>query len=157
MLLIGIDPGKSGGIAWCSQRSSVAAVAMPATEGDLWNLVNHLGSYSDGARALLEKLGAMPRDKETGRAKQSPTTMLTMGQNYGLIRMALVAAGIAFDEILPRQWQQQLGLMGGTKNRTEKKNRHKQRAQNLHPNLKVTHATADALLILEVLRRREWF
>ena len=56
--------------------------------------------------------------------------------------MALTAAGISFERIRPQVWQKSLGCMtGGDKNIT------KRRAQELFPQLKITHATADALLI----------
>jgi hypothetical protein len=56
--------------------------------------------------------------------------------------MALTAAQIPFERVRPAAWQKALGcLTGGDKNVS------KRRAQELFPQLKVTHATADALLI----------
>jgi hypothetical protein len=56
--------------------------------------------------------------------------------------MALTAAGIPFTRIRPQVWQKKLGCMTkGNKNIT------KQKAQELFPSIKVTHAIADALLI----------
>jgi hypothetical protein len=56
--------------------------------------------------------------------------------------MALTAAGIPFTRVRPQIWQKELNcLTGGQKNIT------KQRAQELFPSIKVTHAIADALLI----------
>jgi hypothetical protein len=56
--------------------------------------------------------------------------------------MALTAAGIPFERVRPQKWQQAMGCM--TKG---DKNVSKRRAQELYPQLKITHATADALLI----------
>ncbi len=62
--------------------------------------------------------------------------------------MALVAAGIAFDEVTPQRWQKMLGCRSkGDKNVT------KRRAQDLFPQVRVTHALADALLLAEYCRR----
>ena len=62
--------------------------------------------------------------------------------------MALTAAGIPFERVRPQQWQKSLGcLTKGDKNVTKRK------AQELFPMMKVTHATADALLIAEYGRR----
>lgn len=65
--------------------------------------------------------------------------------------MALTAAGIPFDEVSPAVWQKYLGcLTGGDKNVTKAK------AQQLFPHITVTHAIADAILIGEYLRRKEF-
>jgi hypothetical protein len=66
----------------------------------------------------------------------------TFGNGYGHLEMALTAAGIPFERVRPQKWQQAMGCM--TKG---DKNVSKRRAQELYPQLKVTHATADALLI----------
>ncbi len=165
--IIAIDPGKSkGGIAyWDLARHGPTAMKMPATERDLWNLMYDLaaeweGSYdpsADRPTAIIERLGAMPRDKVTGKAKQSPGSMFKQGVNYGLLRMALIGNNIPFTEVLPVVWQRSMGLVrsGANETPTQKKNRHKQMAQQLFPDLKVTHATADALLLCEYLRRLE--
>jgi hypothetical protein len=56
--------------------------------------------------------------------------------------MALTAAGIPFERVRPQAWQKAMGCMSkGDKNITKRK------AQELFPQIKVTHATADALLI----------
>jgi hypothetical protein len=56
--------------------------------------------------------------------------------------MALTAACIPFARIRPQVWQKELGcLTKGDKNVSKRK------AQELFPSMKVTHATADALLI----------
>lgn len=154
MLYIGIDPGVSGGIAIIDQDSHpVSVLSMPDTEHDTWLAIK---AIDENGEAIIEQLGGMPRG-EDGKAKQSPTTMLTMGRNYGGLRMALVARGIRFDEVLPVRWQKLFGLIkhpGETK--TAKKNRHKAKAQQLFPAVKVTHAIADALLLAEYLRRTRY-
>lgn len=109
MIFLGIDPGVSGGIAMLDDTGfCLRAFGMPDTERDLWESVRDMGDRR--AVALVEQLGGMPRDKD-GKARQSPTTMTTMGRNYGSLRMALVAAGIPFDEVLPRKWQAEFGLL----------------------------------------------
>jgi hypothetical protein len=56
--------------------------------------------------------------------------------------MALVASGIPFERVTPAKWQRELGcLTKGDKNVTKRK------AQELFPDVKVTHANADALLL----------
>jgi hypothetical protein len=154
---IGIDPGKNGGIAWITALTertiSVHAEKMPATMRDLWSLIAFYGGTDEHATAIVEKLGQMPR--KNGKALQSPSSTGKLYRNYGHIEMALTAAGIPFDEIIPAKWQQPFGLIRKNKSesQTAKKNRHKEKAQQLFPNIKVIHAIADALLLAETCRR----
>lgn len=140
--IIGIDPGKSGGIAWI--RDGRACVErMPETLADLWELVEEIvrgswivchSGHVRNCRAYLEEVHAMP--------KQGVTSTFTFGRGFGHLEMALTAAGVPFERVRPQVWQKALGcLTKGDKNVT------KRRAQELFPSLKVTHATADALLI----------
>ncbi len=60
----------------------------------------------------------------------------------------LIASRIPFEEVTPQKWQKTLSCLSrGDKNITKAK------AQQLFPGLRVTHATADALLIAEYARR----
>ncbi len=144
MLILGIDPGKSGGLAWLSTGAAAAASKMPATERDLW------GSIAASARhfAYIEKVGAMPG--------QGVTSMFSFGQNYGMLRAFLIAAAIPFETVTPAVWQREFKLptVKNAGSKVAKKNAHKARAQELFPTLKITHAIADALLIAEWGRRQ---
>jgi len=86
---------------------------------------------------------------------QGVTSMFSFGRSYGFLRGCLVALGIPFDDVTPGKWQKALGLTRANKDEsiTSKKNRHKQRAQQLFPHLKITHAIADATLLCEFGRR----
>jgi len=67
---------------------------------------------------------------------------------YGTLKGILTALHIPFELIRPVDWQRALGCM--TKG---DKNISKTKAQQLFPDIKVTHAKADALLIAEHCRR----
>lgn len=159
MIYIGIDPGLSGAIAWAGDQQG--AVKMPRTEADIFECLRKLERDCSikriGLLGVVEKLGGMPRDPNTKKAKQSPTTMFKLGRNYGHLQMALAALEIPqHEEVLPRKWQAEFGLLrrpGETI--TQKKNRHKAVAQKIFPTIEVIHATADALLLAEWLRRKE--
>ena len=157
MMFIGIDPGVSGGIAAIDDRGVLVRVEkMPATNRDTWDAILELvGRDIWGCpTAMIEKLGGMPR--VNGKAMQSPTTMHTMGKNFGALLMALTAADVKHTEVLPRKWQAEFNLVfPAAKNltSTQKKNFHKEKAQQLFPGTKVTHFIADALLIAEYCRR----
>ena len=133
---IGIDPGKSGGISYVTRRSA-EAWKMPATPQDIWNLLKVLVPYAD--MAVLEKVHSMP--------KQGVKSMFTFGTSYGGLWASLAASGLRYELVPPQKWMKALSCMtGGDKNVS------KNRAQQLWPNIKVIHATADALLLGEYCR-----
>ena len=148
-IIIGIDPGKSGGIAsWDNSHSgygdSFTVDKMPATEMDIASVFAEF-CLTD-CHAYIEKVHAMPG--------QGVTSMFTFGQGYGFLRGCLVAHGIPFEEVTPRTWQKSFGMKKSkTESQTQWKNRLKGKAQQLFPHLKVTLATCDALLICEFGRR----
>lgn len=136
---MGIDPGQSGGIAVIN-GDIARAHNMPETERDVWDL---LTSYTGSGIvcAVIEKVHAMP--------KQGVSSTFKFGKGYGALRMALIASGVPFREVAPQTWQKALGcLTGGDKNVS------KAMAQQLYPHLKITHATADALLLATWLSRQ---
>lgn len=143
-LYIGIDPGKSGGIAALYPDGQVHLTAkLSETEKDIAEVLKNFdSSFTHWPSALLERVHAMP--------KQGVSSSFTFGRCYGFLRGLLIALEIPFDEVTPQAWQKSLRCM--TKGN---KNVSKQKAQQLFPKIKVTHAIADALLIAEYLRRKE--
>jgi len=142
MIYIGIDPGKTGGIAWISQTYDEPpkvfhTCRMPETERDLFDALN-IGH--PGTVAMLERVGASPQ--------MGTVSAFTFGRGYGALLMGLTASLIPFDLVAPAKWQLAMGC------RTKgDKNISKRRAQQLFPHLTITHAIADALLIAEYCRR----
>lgn len=116
---------------------------MPETEEDMLDLFRSIEDKAlSDCLCLIEKVHSMPN--------QGVSSTFTFGMSYGALRMAVRASGIPFEGVTPQKWQKGLGcLTGGEKNVS------KERAQNLFPHLKIIHATADAILIAEYLRRRE--
>ena len=141
MFYLGIDPGKSGGLALLDAAGDVVwCTKMPATEADLLTLLGVTGRQRFVAHAMVEHVHASPQ--------MGVVSAFTFGKGYGALLMALTAAQIPFDEVSPRKWQGALQcLTKGDKNVS------KRRAQQLFPGLTITHATADALLIAEFCRR----
>ena len=132
--IIGIDPGWSGGIAITSSEKNYAKGFTNMTETDIYEEIENVRRYGGKCVAYLEKVHSMP--------KQGVASSFKFGHNYGFIRGCLTALKIPFYEVSPQKWQSTLGcLSGGDKNVT------KSMAQRLYPELKITHATADALLI----------
>lgn len=150
ILAIGVDPGASGGLA-CVAADCVVAAAMPATERDVWDWFHY---FEAGQRpfAVIEKVGGFVQ----GSRGNIGSAMFKFGQSYGSLRMALTAAGIPFDEVTPQEWQKVIGIPARkpTESKSEHKAKLRAKAQQLFPDVRVTLATADALLIAEYCRRR---
>jgi len=141
MITIGIDPGKNGGIAVIDELGHAYADKMPETLQDLFEHFDSLNlSHRGDRRAYIEQVHSSPQ--------MGVKSAFTFGNGFGHIEMALTACGIPFERIRPQAWQKALGCM--TKG---DKNVSKRRAQELFPTLKITHSTADALLIAEYGRR----
>lgn len=136
--IIGIDPGTSGGISF-QDETGVFAYPMPQTLADLVDLLKDCKRL-DNPIVYLEKVQGMP--------KQAHNSTWTFARNVGQIEGVIAGLGIAIDYVRPQAWQKALGCLSkGDKNVTRRK------AQELFPSLKITHATADALLIAEYGRR----
>ncbi len=151
--MIAIDPGQSGGIAIQKSTIGVASVeahTMPKTEREIYELIDGARSAdTEGTTAYLEDLV-----KYTGRNMPS-SAMAVYAGNFGFIKGVLTALKWKIVLVPPKSWQRKLGL-GKAKglSKTEWKNKLKQRAEELFPNIKVTLATADALLILESTKQK---
>jgi len=150
---IGIDPGKSGGVA-ITDGVTISAWKMPASPHDLAALLRDL----DGARvAVVEKVASSPQ--------MGVKSAFTFGQGYGTLLGVLSALQIRVETVAPLKWQKAMGCMsGGDKGVT------RAAALRLWPRgpdpwlheacsvipdhaTKITHATADAMLIAEWARR----
>jgi hypothetical protein len=148
--IIGIDVGKSGGIAFLCGGEVSLAVKMPETHRDLFDLL-HDAAALDGPPtiAFVENVNASPQ--------MGVVSAFKFGKSVGAVQMACIAAGIRMELVSPQKWQKALGLKptghGIGQGDTEKKNRNKARAQELFPGIKITHAIADCLLIAEYGRR----
>ncbi len=142
MSFIGIDPGKSGGIAVIDDMGVVEQVIkMPGDERGLLHVFGALRG-----RAVLEKVHA----GIFGGGRMGAVSAFTFGYGYGSLKMALVACHVQFEEVTPQKWQKALDCRtGGDKNVSKRK------AQELFPQVKVTHHVADALLLAEYCRRLE--
>jgi len=147
-ITIGIDPGANGAIAWIDERGKSCVEKMPDTLKDLWELICDITNFPRSAidgrkyKAYIEQVSSSPQ--------MGVVSAFSFGRGYGNLEMALTAAGIPFERVRPQVWQKALNcLTKGSKNVT------KQRAQELFPNIKCTHAVSDALLIAEYGKRTQ--
>lgn len=152
--IIAIDPGQAGGIVrWWTPTGneltgeSIQALSMPKTDRELCDLFAADALKSDKI-AYLEDLV-----KYTGKNMPS-SSMAVYASNWGFIKGALTAFRYRIVLVPPKKWQAALGLGSKTGlTTTVWKNKLKQRAEQLYPNIKVTLATADALLIAEAAKQ----
>lgn len=141
MIIVGLDPGKLGGMAlWCDGKMECFSFK----NKDEYEIAKQFDILSCcGARAFLEKVHAAPG--------QGVASMFTFGQGYGFLRGLLVAHKIPFEDVSPQTWQKEMRIPNrGNKTKAEHKNLLKQRAKQLYPsNEDINLETADALLIAQ--------
>lgn len=149
--ILAIDPGSSGGIC-IADHDGIDCWPMPKTERDVWNLLQTQLRTADVEpwHAFIEDVHAMPQ--------QGVSSTFKFGVSYGFLRGLLVASRIPFAEVRPRTWQKALGIAparaSAAKTQSERgklqrehKNRLKAKAQQMYPDLRITLATADAVLL----------
>lgn len=138
-LIIGIDPGKNGGLALMSESFIVIeSRKMSETCVDLRDTIEDY--KMQGAEvAYLEQVHAMPTDGKVG--------LFSFGQGFGRLQQVLADSRLRTVEVSPGTWQKALGLTKKKGDTSDHKKALKARAQQLFPDIKVTNYNQDALLI----------
>ena len=137
---IGIDPGKSGGIAVITDEK-VKLYPCPKTVKDMAFLIGkcltNFSAYK--TRVFLEKVWAFPTDGRAGS--------FTFGENYGQWQGILASHELEPTYITPKVWQTHFDIKKGLPKPVRKKIL-KQMAIDKCPGIKrITLKTCDALLI----------
>ena len=142
---LGVDPGNSGSICAIDLRGQATVVTKTGKSyAHIWDRL--FQPRFDNSIAVIESVHAMPG--------QGVSSTFKFGQSFGMLLAMLTAANIPYIEVTPVTWCKELGLKKGKgESNTDWKNRHKQLAQEIFPDVDITHATADALLIAEYCRR----
>jgi hypothetical protein len=150
MIIIGIDPGKTGAVAFLWDSGAVDVFDMPAGPAGLSAALDiddqHL-SPSPRFVAYVEQQQAMP--------KQGVSSTFKIGQSYGEILGVCGALGIRVVTVTPVKWKMVMGLRGKDKEAS------RALAMRLFPQIagelqrKKDHGRAEALLIAEWGRRQE--
>lgn len=144
MIVIGIDPGKTGAVTVMKPSGVFTVNAMPDTPTDIYLLFKaiKLGHRDEKIVAYLERI--------YGTAASGGNAMVNFGKNSGHIEMALIVLKIKYEEVRSSDWQKELGcLTGGNKNVSKRK------AQALFPGIHITHTTADSILIARYGQKKE--
>lgn len=159
-MIIGIDPGKGGGIAvWDANWLEVEVFKMPENVRAMNVLFSEFKAMDGKAFVILEKVQLQQGDlNNTGRMYR----LQKMFTNYDQLKTVLSIVGLPYIEVKPNEWQKYLRLAKKGEDYTDRKRRLKKAAGNLYRTTKVTLWNADALLLMEFGRRKkrnepEWF
>ena len=151
-VLVAVDPGLSGGIAWRDSVGTYRTDKMPQTIKELYDYFEEFRCLTCPPVFLMEKVGK----HRLGNSAQSSATF---AKHVGHLEMALVANELRTYEITATAWMKDIvpGRPKGIESAQvrDRKNYIKDQMQRHHPSLKVTLATADALGILEYLVRHQ--
>lgn len=150
MIYIGIDPGKSGALAYIMPDG--LANAVPFDEGQYLFVLRHIAERCERehikAVCCLEHVSAMPG--------QGVTSMFSFGQNFGWIQGLLQAFGISYELVRPQKWKKEFSITGD-------KNTSIAVCKRLFPDVslypssrcrKESDGLAEALLMAEYARRK---
>ena len=156
VVLVGIDPGKSGGLAICYGAGNIVCESLDTeTLRDLWDQIasikESVALESNDVFCLVEQVG-------TGRPGNAAKAMTTFARHCGHIEAFLTAAEIPFDYVLPEKWMD--ATVGKSRPKVSQgkrkaKNYIKAYAQRRFPHLKITLKTSDALGILAYLMDKQ--
>src|SRR3990172_6044823 len=108
-MILGVDPGLTGGLALLSE-GGLLVEPMPRTEDgdlDVGELARFIGSYSrDIDQCFIEKIFAMP--------KNGADSMMKFGMSFGVILGILACYRIPTVQIRPQVWMKVMhaGLYG---------------------------------------------
>lgn len=142
-MLIAIDPGVNGGVAWTDPDGIVHAAKMPETLPDLRELIEERlcdRSPGDILQATVERTGTyMPGNSGPAAA--------TFARHCGAIEGLLCGLRVPFTEVAPGVWMK--GVFGVLpKEKKDRKKAIKEEMGRRYPHIPVTLNVADALGIL---------
>jgi hypothetical protein len=161
MILFAVDPGVSGGYAWSylptqSPPSEPAqTLTFPDQPADIY-VAKWDGEHEASRRladlSLLYHIEILMEEVHSS-PQGGPKSNFTFGVNKGCWMGIFASLQLPYRTVQPQQWQRGIpGLTGKRDN--ERKNALKAEAQRRYPNLKVTLATADALLLHDYLKQQ---
>ena len=136
--VIAIDPGIGGGSAYFDSLGQMVLRKF-TTEAELTDLIQGL---DNDVVAVVEDV-----PKFVSSATSSSSSF-KLGYNYGYYIGALRTRRIQVNLVKPQVWQKGLVGLRPKMGYTARKRTLKDNACRLFPSLKITHAVADAVLIL---------
>lgn len=138
--VIGIDPGKGGGMAISHSDSTI----------DLrpWTVEHEHIDYFRGLepRDYVVVIEDVPSFVS---AATSNASSFKLGYNYGFIVGAVRSLGFSTHLVSPKEWQKGLSGLKSNMGYTARKRMLKDNAIRLYPDLNITNKTADAVLVMD--------
>ena len=151
-MIIGIDPGISGAIAFMHDGKVTRVIDMPTTRKttgkglqiDAYELASLLSGYN--IMVIVEAVSAMPN--------QGVSSMFSFGKSAGIIEGVLAANRLQYSFVRPQQWKKMFGLSGKDKDASRKLciRDHPEIAHRLQR--KKDHGRAEAILIAKFGERQ---
>lgn len=157
-MIIGIDPGASGGIAWKDGEGAYGCIAMPKTSCDIRDALIDLAVCRDTTIVYIEKVGQH-------RQGNDASSSVKFGRNCALLEGILITLFLKTIEVPPTRWLNALGVTQPTKRvkgenrpkkskeqlaaeRAERKHKTQDMMQKRYPTCKITLKTADAMALV---------
>ena len=103
MIVLGIDPGVTGGLAWVYARGQIDAKDIPTAGGevDVDTIVGMLKEQRPTV-TFIERVHSMP--------KQGVASSFKFGMAYGALWAVVVASGIPLHRVSPTVWKKHFHL-----------------------------------------------
>jgi len=139
--ILAFDPGASGGWAWQAPNSDLIELYSWRTETEFLEFLEPINPA--GYLAVVEDVPAFVA------SATSNASSFKLGYNFGFLVGALRAKLFPVELVKPRDWQKGMRGLKPKMGYTDRKRTIKDNAARLYPNLKVTNATADAVMILD--------
>lgn len=138
MKIIAIDPGKGGGLAYFN--GDEVCTRKYTTEQEF---TDHISSLPlSGTVGVFEDVPVFVS------SATSSSSSFKLGYNYGFQVGVLRSLKVSVNLVRPQVWQKGLSGLKPKMGYSERKRMLKCNASRIFPHQKVTHAVADALLIL---------
>tara|TARA_R100000808_G_scaffold24239_1_gene55325 strand:- start:138 stop:695 length:558 start_codon:yes stop_codon:yes gene_type:complete len=143
MIYIGVDPGKSGGIAFIDDDNNLQCFRFPK---DLSTLITDIKIIRkiDKCVAKLELVHSFPN--------QGVKSTFSFGENYGIWQGILSSLDIKYTKVTPKKWMSHYGVLPKVKK--DRKNKLKEIAQKAYPDTRITLYVADAILIAKYTKEK---
>lgn len=156
MIILGIDPGQSGAIAWLDGSGAllrvedmpvleVARNGRPRRELDVRALASILSGFAADV-CYMEQVGGMPGD--------APSAAFSFGRVAGAAEAVVKLSGARFEFAAPATWKKALGLIGTSKDQSRAKAMDRWPGFTKQFSRKMDEGRAEAALIAEFGRRR---
>lgn len=150
--VIGIDPGRMGGIAIFVPGKLVKVVKMPKDVGELNELLTY---YAENYNPIvfLEKLNVRPDDASVEGAGVNMGKLYRIQKliaNFEHLKAVIEVCGVPYVLVHPLSWQTKLKLrkLGSREDKAQRKKRYQRAAASFYPEVRATLWNADALLIM---------